>query len=220
MRIAVLISGRGSNMTSLADALPPVNVDIALVAANTPCDGLRLAEERGLDTRLVDRADFASKAAHEAVLGDALEAAEVDWICLAGYMAILSSGFVDRFRNRIINIHPSLLPEFKGLDTHSRALSAGAKRHGASVHLVTAALDDGPVLLQAGLDITPEDDVSSLAARVLQLEHALYPFVMLSLAKGDLFLEDGAVSWHNRETALINAGETVFGILSPTVIWP
>lgn len=220
MRIAVLISGRGSNMTSLADALPPVNVDIALVAANTPCDGLRLAEERGLDTRLVDRADFASKAAHEAVLGDALEAAEVDWICLAGYMAILSSGFVDRFRNRIINIHPSLLPEFKGLDTHSRALSAGAKRHGASVHLVTAALDDGPVLLQAGLDITPEDDVSSLAARVLQLEHALYPFVMLSLAKGDLFLEDGAVSWHNRETALINAGETVFGILSPAVIWP
>ena len=220
MRIAVLISGRGSNMTSLADALPPVNVDIALVAANTPCDGLRLAEERGLDTRLVDRADFASKAAHEAVLGDALEAAEVDWICLAGYMAILSSGFVDRFRNRIINIHPSLLPEFKGLDTHSRALSAGAKRHGASVHLVTAALDDGPVLLQAGLDITLEDDVSSLAARVLQLEHALYPFVMLSLAKGDLFLEDGAVSWHNRETALINAGETVFGILSPAVIWP
>ena len=220
MRIAVLISGRGSNMTSLADALPPVNVDIALVAANTPCDGLSLAEERGLDTRLVDRADFASKAAHEAVLGDALEAAEVDWICLAGYMAILSSGFVDRFRNRIINIHPSLLPEFKGLDTHSRALSAGAKRHGASVHLVTAALDDGPVLLQAGLDITPEDDVSSLAARVLQLEHALYPFVMLSLAKGDLFLEDGAVSWHNRETALINAGETVFGILSPAVIWP
>ena len=220
MRIAVLISGRGSNMTSLADALPPVNVDIALVAANTPCDGLRLAEERGLDTRLVDRADFASKAAHEAVLGDALEAAEVDWICLAGYMAILSSGFVDRFRNRIINIHPSLLPEFKGLGTHSRALSAGAKRHGASVHLVTAALDDGPVLLQAGLDITPEDDVSSLAARVLQLEHALYPFVMLSLAKGDLFLEDGAVSWHNRETALINAGETVFGILSPAVIWP
>lgn len=220
MRIAVLISGRGSNMTSLADALPPVNVDIALVAANTPCDGLRLAEEHGLDTRLVDRADFASKAAHEAVLGDALEAAEVDWICLAGYMAILSSGFVDRFRNRIINIHPSLLPEFKGLDTHSRALSAGAKRHGASVHLVTAALDDGPVLLQAGLDITPEDDVSSLAARVLQLEHALYPFVMLSLAKGDLFLEDGAVSWHNRETALINAGETVFGILSPAVIWP
>lgn len=220
MRIAVLISGRGSNMTSLADALPPVNVDIALVAANTPCDGLRLAEERGLDTRLVDRADFASKAAHEAVLGDALEAAEVDWICLAGYMAILSSGFVDRFRNRIINIHPSLLPEFKGLDTHSRALSAGAKQHGASVHLVTAALDDGPVLLQAGLDITPEDDVSSLAARVLQLEHALYPFVMLSLAKGDLFLEDGAVSWHNRETALINAGETVFGILSPAVIWP
>ena len=220
MRIAVLISGRGSNMTSLADALPPVNVDIALVAANTPCDGLRLAEERGLDTRLVDRADFASKAAHEAVLGDALEAAEVDWICLAGYMAILSSGFVDRFRNRIINIHPSLLPEFKGLDTHSRALSAGAKRHGASVHLVTAALDDGPVLLQAGLDITPEDDVSSLAARVLQLEHALYPFVMLSLAKGDLFLEDGAVSWHNRETALINAGETVFGVLSPAVIWP
>ena len=220
MRIAVLISGRGSNMVALADTLPPAEVDIALVAANTPCDGLHLAEKRGFDTRLVDRADFTSKAEHETALGDALEAAAVDWICLAGYMAILSPAFIDRFRDRIINIHPSLLPEFKGLNTHRRALEAGARRHGASVHIVTAELDGGPMLLQAGLDIMPEDDAASLAARVLRLEHTLYPFVMLSLARGDLSLKGGAASWQDPETALNNAGEPVSAILPPAVIWP
>lgn len=220
MRIAVLISGRGSNMVALADTLPPAEVDIALVAANTPCDGLRLAEKRGFDTMLVDRAEFTSRAGQEAVLGDAIEAAAVDWICLAGYMAILSPAFIARFRDRIINIHPSLLPDFKGLDTHRRALAAGATRHGASVHIVTAKLDDGPMLLQAGLDVRPEDIETSLAARVLRLEHALYPFVMLSLAGGKLSLQGGAASWQDPEAALINAGEAVCAVLSPAVIWP
>jgi len=220
MRIAVLISGRGSNMISLADHLSSGEAEIALVAANTPCEGLRHAADFGIETRLVDRAEFSDKSAHEAALGDAIEAAAVDWICLAGYMAILSPGFVDRFKNRIINIHPSLLPDFKGLDTHSRALTAGAARHGASVHLVTAALDDGPMLLQAGLDILPEDDAASLAARVLRLEHALYPFVIASLANGSLSVHGDRVSWRNQDKALAAAGGELAARLEAAVIWP
>ena len=220
MRIAVLISGRGSNMVSLADTIAPDLVEIALVAANTPCDGLTLAADRGLETALVDRAAFASKAAHETALGDAIEAAAVDWICLAGYMAILSPAFIDRFANRIINIHPSLLPDLKGLDTHSRALRTGARRHGASVHLVTAALDDGPILLQAGLDIMSEDSEAGLAARVLQLEHALYPFVMASIASGNLSVAGDTVVWTDGETALASAGDRIAGLLEQAVIWP
>lgn len=220
MRIAVLISGRGSNMVSLADTLPADDIEIALVAANTPCDGLHRAEGRGLSTKLVDRAAFASRADHEAALCDAIEAAAVDWICLAGYMAILSAAFVERFRGRIINIHPSLLPDFKGLDTHRRALEAGKERHGVSVHLVTAALDDGPILLQAGLDVMADDDESGLAGRVLRLEHALYPFVLTSLANGNLSITDGQVSWKGGQTALSTAGERIADILGPAVIWP
>jgi phosphoribosylglycinamide formyltransferase-1 len=220
MRIAVLISGRGSNMISLAESLAACAVDIALVAANTPCDGLRLAEDRGLATRLVDRADYADRTAHEAALGDAIEQAAVDWICLAGYMAILSSAFVERFRNRIINIHPSLLPDFKGLDTHKRALAAGARRHGASVHLVTAALDDGPILLQAGLDILPGEDEAGLASRVLALEHALYPVVVLAIASGNLDVADTKVTWRDRQAALRLAGNHATTTLAQAVIWP
>jgi len=220
MRVAVLISGRGSNMVSLADTLAPGSADIVLVAANTPCDGLRLAEDRGLATRLVNRADFADRPAHEAALGDAIEAAAADWICLAGYMAVLSAAFVERFRGRIINIHPSLLPAFKGLDTHRRALAAGARQHGATVHLVTAALDDGPILLQAGLEVLPGDDEAGLAARVLRLEHALYPFVVACIASGELAITGDRARWDDGTSALASAGDRIADVLAPAIIWP
>jgi phosphoribosylglycinamide formyltransferase-1 len=177
MRLAILISGRGSNMLRLADVIDSRTdqAQIVLVAANKPCQGLASAAGIGLPTQLVDRKDFADKSAQEAALAAAIEATGADWILLAGYMAILSASFVDRFRDRIINIHPSLLPDLKGLDTHARALSAGYRRHGATVHLVTPALDDGPILLQAALTVSGDETESELAARVLTLEHRRRP---------------------------------------------
>ena len=222
MRIAILISGRGSNMLRLAEVIPgiPNDARIVLVAANTPCDGLDSAAARGLPTQLVERRDFADKSAHETALADTIEAAGADWVLLAGYMAILSAAFVNRFTNRIINIHPSLLPDLKGLDTHARALADGRARHGATVHLVTPLLDDGPVLLQAALTIAADETEAGLAERVLRLEHALYPFVIMALAMGGLQIVDGAPRWQKGKQALGKADESIAGILRPAVIWP
>jgi formyltetrahydrofolate-dependent phosphoribosylglycinamide formyltransferase len=222
MRLAILISGRGSNMLRLAEVIAgiPNDARIVLVAANKPCDGLDSAAVRGLPTQLVERRDFADKSAHETALADTIEATGADYVLLAGYMAILSADFVTRFKNRIINIHPSLLPDLKGLDTHARALADGRARHGATVHLVTPLLDDGPVLLQAALTIAHGETESGLAARVLRLEHALYPYVIMALATGELQIVDGAPRWQNGEQALGKADETIAGILRAAVIWP
>ena len=221
MRIAVLISGRGSNMLQLAaHAGTAEGFEIVLVAADRPCDGLALAAERGLPTQLVSRADFASRRDQEAALGDAIAASGAGTVCLAGYMAILSASFVDRFAGRIINIHPSLLPDLKGLNTHQRAIDAGMARHGASVHLVTAALDDGPVLLQAALEVEDGEDAPSLAARVLRLEHALYPFVVLSLAGGTLAAGPEGAGWRDGSAALRRADPLIADVLAGSVIWP
>ena len=222
MRIAILISGRGSNMLRLAEVVAdlPDDARIVLVAANTPCDGLAGAAARGLPTQLVDRRDFADKSAHEAALAEAIEAAGANLVLLAGFMAILSADFVARFKNRIINIHPSLLPDLKGLDTHARALANGHARHGATVHIVTPVLDDGPVLLQAALTITADQSETELAARVLRLEHALYPFVTMALAREWLQIVDGVPRWQKGEQALGKADEAIADILRPAVIWP
>ena len=222
IRIAILISGRGSNMLRLVDVIAgmPKTAEVVLVAANARCDGLESAAAHGLPTRLVDRRDFTDKPAHEAALAECIEAAGADWILLAGYMAILSAEFVTRFRGRIINIHPSLLPDLKGLDTHARALAAGHTRHGTTVHIVTPALDDGPILLQAGLTITADETEAQLAARVLKLEHALYPFVVMALANGTLQFIDNAPRWRQRKAALEAAGSTISDVLDGSVIWP
>ena len=135
-------------------------------------------------------------------------------------MDVLSPALVEQFAGRIINIHPSLLPDLKGLDTHERAIAAGMARHGASVHLVTAELDDGPMLLQAGLDVTEGEDARSLAARVLRLEHALYPFVVASLANGALTAGPDDVVWHNGPATLKDTDPEIADVLSGTVIWP
>mgnify|MGYP006087340069 FL=1 len=181
MRIAILISGRGSNMDALLTAANKADVEIALVAANKPCSGLERAAAAGYNTALIDRSDYDSKQAHEAALDAVLLQAAPDWIFLAGYMALLSAAFIARQNHKIINIHPSLLPAYKGLNTNQRAIDDGAELHGVSIHLVTAGMDEGDVMVQAGLKIGNADTAEILAQRLLAIEHLLYPAVLRAL---------------------------------------
>ena len=186
LQLAVLISGRGSNMVKLAEAIETDQLDarIAIVISNQHCAGLAHAANLGIETKVIERRNFTTRQAHDAAIQDAITSSSADYVFLAGYMAILGAEFTKAFAGKLINIHPSLLPEFKGLDTHQRAIEAQARQHGATVHLVTAELDDGPIILQAELSILPDDDADRLAARVLQLEHHLYPFVLKCLCEG------------------------------------
>ncbi len=178
VRVAVLVSGRGSNMVALAEHKrrdPSRSYDLALIASNVPeARGLVVAKRFGIKTwakshKGMSREDF------DAELDAALRAHDIELVALAGYMRLLSPGFVDAWQDRLLNIHPSLLPAHRGLDTHRRALMAGDEFAGCSVHLVTAELDAGPVLAQERVRILPRDDADSLAARVLEAEHRLYP---------------------------------------------
>jgi formyltetrahydrofolate-dependent phosphoribosylglycinamide formyltransferase len=181
VRVAVLISGRGSNMLALSEHKrrdPERSYDIVLVGSNVPeARGLVLAKRLGIPTWTKSHAGM-SREAFDALLDAALEAHGVELVALAGYMRLLSDGFVDKWEGRILNVHPSLLPLHKGLDTHRRALLAGDEHAGCSVHLVTADLDSGPVIAQAKVRILPRDDADSLAARVLDEEHRLYPLAL------------------------------------------
>ena len=192
-------------MMSIADLLETQSLDghIVLVAADKPCAGLAFASERGFDTRLVSYADR-PKADSEAELAQAINEAEVDYILLAGFMRVLSAEFVSQFEERILNIHPSLLPKYKGLNTHQRALDAGDRHHGVSVHIVTAGLDDGPIIAQDDIPIEKDDDEMSLAARLLPCEHALYARVIASLITGDLAIENGQPRWQRRENKVVD----------------
>ena len=198
IKIAILISGRGSNMLALADMMSAFTnlAEICLVAADKECAGISHAQERNLPVSVIPYKGRA-KADSEAEMIDALQSAKADWIVLAGFMRILLPEFVDAFAGRIINIHPSLLPLYKGLDTHQRALDNGDDSHGATVHLVTAALDDGPVLLQGAIPIHQTDDANSLAARLLPLEHWLYKACISGLITGDLSMTDGQPLWQS-----------------------
>ena len=161
------------------------SVEIVLVASNKPSAGIDFAAARGLPTALIDRQTNDSRQAQETALAKTIEAAAADWIFLAGYMAVLSADFVGRFTGRILNIHPSLLPKYKGLNTHSRALEAGDRFAGCSVHYVTPDFDGGQVLGQAVVPILKNDDAKSLAARVLIKEHCLYPLVLRRVMTGN-----------------------------------
>ncbi len=187
-RTAVLISGRGSNMRSLlaAAADPGFPAEIVLVLSNrADAAGLAHASAAGVPTAVVESRGFGGdRAAHEAAVQQVLIEHRVELVCLAGYMRLLTAGFVARWAGRMLNIHPSLLPAFPGLDTHARALAAGAKLHGATVHLVTEAMDDGPILAQAAVPVLPGDDPDSLAARVLAQEHRLYPAALAAFLSG------------------------------------
>ncbi len=178
-RVGILISGRGSNMTALLDAArqPGFPAEIALVLANRPdAPGLAAAAAAGVATAAVDHRPFrGDRAAHEAAVAAALDAAGVGFVCLAGYMRLLTPFLVGRYAGRMLNIHPSLLPAFPGLHSHERAIAAGARLHGCTVHWVTDAMDAGPVVAQAAVPVLCGDTAEALAARVLAQEHALYP---------------------------------------------
>jgi phosphoribosylglycinamide formyltransferase-1 len=194
MRLAVLISGAGSNMVAIADACASrrINAEVALVISDVPAaGGIARAQALGIATAVVDRkalrsGDKPDRAAFEAALGEAIDASKADLIILAGFMRVLSASFVARYEGRMLNIHPSLLPRFKGLDTHARALAAGDTQHGVSVHFVTSELDGGPLIAQAAVPVLPGDDAGSLSARVHAREHILYPMVIEWLTQGRL----------------------------------
>ncbi|PWR01466.1 phosphoribosylglycinamide formyltransferase [Meridianimarinicoccus roseus] len=187
LRTAILISGGGSNMVALARSMTGDHpARPVLVLSNRPeAGGLGLAGGMGIDTAVVDHRAFkGDRPGFEAALNRALDAAAPDLICLAGFMRVLTSAFTDRWAGRMLNIHPSLLPKYRGLDTHARALAAGDRMHGCTVHEVTAELDGGPILGQARIGIRPGDTPDTLAARLLPFEHALYPLVLRRFADG------------------------------------
>jgi phosphoribosylglycinamide formyltransferase-1 len=187
-RVAVLISGRGSNMTALIAAAkqPDYPAEIALVVANRPeAGGLTVAQGDGITTAVVDHKPFGKdRAAFENAIQAVLETHRIDIVCLAGFMRVLTADFVNRWYGRMLNIHPALLPAFKGLDTHRRALEAGVKEHGATVHLVVPDMDSGPIVLQGAVEVRPGDTEAELAARVLTVEHRIYPEALKMLAEG------------------------------------
>lgn len=186
-RVAVLISGRGSNMMTLADACAeptyPAQI-VGVISDRNDAAGLDAARARGIAARAFARGDFADKVAHEAAIHRQLVAWQTEFVCLAGFMRVLSAAFLAPWHGRIINIHPSLLPRHKGLDTHGRALAAGDTDHGCSVHHVTAGIDDGPVIAQAHVPVLAGDTPETLAARVLIAEHSLYPNALRQLIEG------------------------------------
>ena len=193
-RVGVLISGRGSNMASLIEAAqaPDYPAEIALVVSNRPgAGGLARAEAAGIRTATVDHKLFPDRASFDEAVGQAFVQAGVDLICLAGFMRILSDGFVEQWTGRMLNIHPSLLPLFKGLRPHRQALDAGVRIHGCSVHFVVPELDSGPIVAQAAVPVLPGDTEDGLAARVLAEEHRLYPLGLELVAGGQARLEGG-----------------------------
>ncbi len=187
LKVGVLISGRGSNLQALIDACadPAFPAEIVLVLSNkADAYGLERARQAGIPAAVVNHRDFADKPGFEAAMDDALNAAGVELVCLAGFMRLLTAGFVERWHDRLINIHPSLLPSFKGLDTHARALAAGVRFTGCTVHYVRPAMDEGPIILQAVVPILEGDDDHALADRVLIAEHRSYPGALKLIAEG------------------------------------
>ncbi|MEM9574057.1 MAG: phosphoribosylglycinamide formyltransferase [Pseudomonadota bacterium] len=189
MNVAILISGRGSNMLALAKAIAdpdyPAQV-VGVISDQTDAKGLTLAAELNIPTIAIARSNFSSKAEHEAAIQKQLEMWKAEIVCLAGYMRIFSADFIENWPARFINIHPSLLPKFKGLDTHQRVLNAGDPEHGTTVHYVTAGMDEGPVIAQARVTVEADDTVETLTNRVLVEEHKLYPMALRKLI--DAFL--------------------------------
>lgn len=193
-RVVCFISGSGSNMLALAKAAaePDYPADmVAVFSDKADAGGLAKAEALGIPTRSFVRRDFASKEAHEAAILDALATFRPDILCLAGYMRLLSADFIKRHEGRILNIHPSLLPLFPGLHTHQRAIDAGMKIAGCTVHFVTEGMDEGPIVAQAAVPIVPDDTAETLAARLLTVEHRLYPAALRLVAGGEVRMEGG-----------------------------
>lgn len=194
-RVAILISGRGSNMLALIEAAQDQRypAEIALVISNEPAAaGLERALAAGIRTCVIDHRRFGKeREAFERALQAELEAHAIEFVCLAGFMRLLTPWLVGRWRGRMLNIHPALLPAFKGLDTHARAIAAGAARHGATVHFVVPEMDSGPIIAQGAVIVLPDDTETTLAARVLEVEHRIYPHALQLVAEGRVQIADG-----------------------------
>jgi formyltetrahydrofolate-dependent phosphoribosylglycinamide formyltransferase len=197
-RVAVLISGRGSNMAALIEAAKDTSypAEIVGVISDKPdASGLAVAAANGIATKVVARRDHSDKHTHDAAIDAALAGFKAEIVALAGYMRLLGTQFVQRWQGRMINIHPALLPSFKGLDTHRRALDAGCRIHGCTVHFVTPEMDDGPIIAQAAVPVLAGDTERSLAARVLKVEHQLYPMALALLCDGKARMENGRTAF-------------------------
>jgi len=194
MRTAILISGRGSNMASLLEAAqqPDFPARIALVLSNRPdAGGIETAAQAGIPTRIIDHRAFSGREAFEEAMDRTLREAGIELVCLAGFMRVLTPGFVARWHGRMLNIHPSLLPLFKGTHTHRQALEAGVRVHGCTVHFVVPELDSGPIIAQACVPVERDDTEAELAARVLVEEHRIYPQALADVASGRVALRGG-----------------------------
>lgn len=187
LKLGVLISGRGSNLQALIAACAETTypAEIVLVLANKPdAMGLEHAREAGIATAVVEHGDFPDRESFDKAVHAQIKDADVEWVCLAGFMRLLSSWFVETWNDRIINIHPSLLPAFKGIDAHAQAIAAGVKLSGCTVHIVRTEMDAGPILVQAAVPLLPDDTEDSLAARILTVEHQCYPLAVRLIAEG------------------------------------
>jgi phosphoribosylglycinamide formyltransferase 1 len=202
--IVALISGRGSNLQALLDAGLPVSGVISNVAG---AKGLELAAARGVATHVVEHRAFASREAFDAALEAEIDRFAPRLVALAGFMRVLTAGFVERYAGRMLNIHPSLLPAFPGLDTHARALAAGVKVHGCTVHFVSPELDQGPIVIQAAVPVRPGDTPGGLAARVLRQEHVIYPRAARWFLDGKLVISSGVVSVKGIDEQLVLAAD-------------
>jgi phosphoribosylglycinamide formyltransferase-1 len=200
MSVVALISGRGSNLRALAEAGLPIKGVISNVA---DVQGLEFARSRGIAARVVEQRRFPSREAFDTALEREIETFAPRLVVLAGFMRVLGAAFVRRYAERLLNIHPALLPSFPGLDTHARALAAGVKLHGCTVHFVTAEVDHGPIVIQAAVRVQPADTAQSLAARVLEQEHVIYPRAVRWFLDGRLLLQNGAVTVKGSDAQLV-----------------
>ena len=212
MKVGVLISGRGTNLQALIDACADADfpAKIVLVVSNVAdAYGLKRAKDADIPTVFIDHKAYPTREHFDAVIDSALRESGVEFVCLAGFMRILSEEFVEHWRNRLINIHPSLLPAFKGLDTHQRAIDAGVTITGCTVHFVRPAMDDGPIIVQAAVPVLPGDDAERLAARILESEHVIYPLALRLVAEGRASVE-------GEKTILKDGAPTAESLINPS----
>jgi len=208
-KVVILISGRGSNMQSLLEARLPCEI-VAVISNKADAGGLEIARQHGIATAVVSHREHADRAAFDMALAQVIDGFHADLVVLAGFMRILTTPFVERYRGKLVNIHPSLLPAYTGVDTHERALQDGVKIHGCTVHFVTPTLDGGPIIIQAAVAVLHGDTPASLSARVLREEHRVYPQAIRWLCREQVWLdENGQVTTNRLEqpgAALISPG--------------
>jgi phosphoribosylglycinamide formyltransferase-1 len=209
-KLVILISGRGSNLQALLEAQLPCSI-AAVISNRADAEGLDIAKAHGIPVAVIEHRNYADRDSFDTALAQAIDAFDPDIVALAGFMRILSTGFVARYHGRLVNIHPSLLPAYSGLNTHARALHDGVKIHGCTVHFVTSDLDHGPIIIQAAVPVLLDDTEQTLATRVLNQEHRIYPQAIKWLSDGKIFLDDhGKVIFRDRK-------QSGFALVSPSL---